>query len=161
MFVTNSTFSGNNAVGGPYRGGIQDNDDGMLDVKGTILANSLNGNCGNISGTFDDKGDSISDDPTCGFCKTGSANNGDEVNPMLAPFPDNGGPTMTLAIPSNSPAADAIPHASCIYAITPNPCTTSASPSDQLTCDQPGLGGRIPRTARITPVTSAHSSLAR
>jgi len=50
---------------------------------------------------------------------------------------NNGGPTQTIA--GKGPAVDAIPSASCTYpAGSPNPCTTTGSFTNQLTCDQRG-----------------------
>ncbi len=59
-----------------------------------------------------DAGYNISDDATCGFSATGSRNS---TNPMLDPagLQNNGGPTATIALDSESPAIDAIPLADC------------------------------------------------
>src|SRR5262245_1300765 len=64
-------------------------------------------------------------DDSCGFTKTGSANNGDGVNPLLsrARLTDNDGPTQTVPLRSGSPAIDAIPVADC---------TDQASPPNRL-----------------------------
>jgi hypothetical protein len=102
-------------------------------VKSTILAaSSGGGNCFNFdpsNGTIVDAGYNISDDNTCGFAKTGSANNGDGINPLLSPagLANNGGPTKTIALQSGSPAIDAIPLAQC---------TDQASPPNPLIDDQ-------------------------
>jgi CSLREA domain-containing protein len=132
LTVTNSTFSSN--MGGP--GGIFNL--GSASLKSTILASSMfepppvglpSPNCG---GAITDAGYNISDDSTCGFAKTGSANNGDGVNPLLstAGLANNGGPTQTIALQSGSPAIDAIPVADC---------TDQASPPSPITTDQRGL----------------------
>ena len=67
------------------------------------------------AGTIGDAGYNISDDTSCGFAKTGSANNGDGVDPLLSTdgLANNGGPTATIALDSESPAIDAIPLADC------------------------------------------------
>jgi CSLREA domain-containing protein len=133
LTVTNSTFSSN--MGSP--GGIF-NFLGSASIKSTILASSMfppppvglpSANCG---GTITDAGYNISDDLSCGFAKTGSANNGDGVNPLLSASgpADNGGPTQTIALQSGSPAIDAIPVADC---------TDQASPPNPITTDQRGL----------------------
>jgi hypothetical protein len=59
-----------------------------------------------------DAGYNISDDATCGFSATGSRNS---TNPLLDPsgLQNNGGPTATIALDSESPAIDAIPLADC------------------------------------------------
>jgi hypothetical protein len=136
LTVTNSTFSSN--MGDPA--GIF-NFSGSASIKSTILASSTfppppfglpSANC---DGAITDAGYNISDDSTCGFTKTGSANNGDGVNPLLstAGLTDNGGPTQTIALQSGSPAIDAIPLADCT--------DQSATPS-RITVDQRGF----PRT---------------
>jgi hypothetical protein len=106
MTITSSTIADNS---GFEAGGVFSF--GSLTVKSTILGSNSGGNClGNIT----DGGYNISDDITCGFAQTGSANNGDGVNPLLAPaLANNGGPTQTIALLSGSPAIDAIALADC------------------------------------------------
>jgi hypothetical protein len=135
LTVTNSTFSSN--MGEP--GGIANVLGlGSVSLKSTILANSMfppppvglpSVNCG---GTITDVGYNISDDSSCGFAKTGSANNGDGVNPLLSAsgLANNGGPTQTIAPQSGSPAIDAIPVSDC---------TDQASPPNLITDDQRGF----------------------
>jgi CSLREA domain-containing protein len=128
--VTNSTFSGNG--GGP--GGDISNG-GFASLKNTILANSSGGPFNppsNCFGPITDAGYNISDDSTCGFAKTGSADNGDGVDPLLSPagLANNGGPTQTIALQLGSPAIDAIPVADC---------TDQSSPPNQITTDQRGF----------------------
>jgi hypothetical protein len=128
--VTNSTFSGNSALADG--GGITEGPGahGPLIVKGSVFADENSG--GNCNGEINDAGYNISDDGTCGFAKTGSANNGDSVDPKLdtAGLKDNGGPTQTFALQTSSPAIDAIQHASC---------TDQSSSPNQLTTDQRGM----------------------
>ena len=132
LTVTNSTFSGN--MGSP--GGVDNG--GSASLKNTILAGSMLapppfGRGENCSGSLKtDAGYNISDDSTCGFAKTGSANNGDGVDPLLSTdgLADNGGPTETIALASGSPAIDAIPVADC---------TDQASPAKRVSVDQRGL----------------------
>jgi len=136
MTITNSTFSDNASVTGG--GGIAN--DGEASLKNTIMAGSTNIFPGNIvppvpasncSGTIADDGYNISDDTTCGFAKTGSANNGDDVDPLLSSegLVNNGGPTQTIALTQGSPAIDAIPLADC---------TDQASPPNRIITDQRG-----------------------
>ena len=134
LTVTNSTFSSNSAGSG---GGIASG--GSTVLKGTILANESSG--GNCAGPITDAGYNISDDGTCGFTKTGSASNGDSVDPMLAGgLSNNGGPTFTIALLMGSPAIDAIPKADCTFA-NGDPLTTDQrgyvrpSPAHPTTCD--------------------------
>jgi hypothetical protein len=70
-------------------------------------------------------GYNISDDASRGFAETGSANNGDAVNPMFSSdgLANNGGPTQTIALAPGSPAIDAIPVADCTDQ-TSKPITT-------------------------------------
>jgi predicted outer membrane repeat protein len=120
--ISNSTFSGNNANSA---GGVIYNNSGLTSLKSTILAASSSG--GNCAGPINDTGYNISDDTSCGFTKTGSANNGDGVDPMLSPagLTHNGGPTRTISLLDGSPAIDAIPLADCIdQASPPNPIIT-------------------------------------
>jgi hypothetical protein len=107
LTVTNSTLSGNDGAG-------IDNS-GSASFKSTILAGNTIGypsGPANCSGTITDAGYDISDDATCGFNATGSRNS---TNPLLDPagLQNNGGPTKTIALDSESPAIDAIPIANC------------------------------------------------
>ena len=131
LTVTNGTFSSN--MGEP--GGIASGGSASLKSPSWRAACShlpLFGPSDNCSGTITDAEYNISDDSSCGFAKTGSANNGDGVNPLLstAGLVNNGGPTQTIALQSGSPAIDAIPVADC---------TDQASPPNPITTDQRGL----------------------
>jgi hypothetical protein len=126
LTITNSTFSDNSVTSIGVGGGAIYSDGGgsSASVKGSILAANGVDNC---LGTLTDAGYNISDDASCGFAKTGSANNGDLVNPLLstAGLADNGGPTETIALQDGSPAIDAIPLAHCTdQAAPPNPIIT-------------------------------------
>jgi hypothetical protein len=134
LTVTNSTFFGNGADDG---GAAVYNFSGSSSFKSTILAGSINDTVPmeppmNCFGTITDLGYNISDDNTCGFRKTGSANNGDNVNPLLSPagLSNNDGPTQTIALLPRSPAIDAIPVEAC---------TDQASPPKPVTTDQRGF----------------------
>jgi hypothetical protein len=104
LAVINSTFLDNGTGGGATIEGF-----GSSSVKNTILAGGFGGNC---AGVITDAGYNISDDATCGFSATGSRNS---TNPILdrAGLANNGGPTATIALDSESPAIDAIPVADC------------------------------------------------
>ncbi len=130
--VTNSTFSGNSA---DLRGGAINTDSGSANLKGTILAANHGGNCGEFL-ALADKGYNISDDNSCNFTATGSAN---DVHPMLGALGNDGGPSMTFALESGSSAINAIPHTDCTYLAGPKPCPTSGSIPNQLVCDQRGF----------------------
>ena len=123
LTVTNSTFSGNSAsVGG---GSIFN--DGTATFKGTILAASTQG--GNCRRTITDAGYNLSDDNSCGFSATGSANNVTTLNLDPSGLHNNGGPTETIALKSGSAAIAQIPVADC---------TDQATPPNRLTTDQRG-----------------------
>jgi hypothetical protein len=115
LSVTSSTFSANSGI--ISVGESISNSGGTAILKNTIVAGlgpvgPFGGQC---SGTIGDAGYNISDDTSCGFAKTGSANNGDGVDPLLSRdgLANNGGPTATIALDSESPAIDAIPLADC------------------------------------------------
>ncbi|MGD0947074.1 MAG: choice-of-anchor Q domain-containing protein [Candidatus Binatia bacterium] len=116
LTVTNSTFSGNSALGfgsledrSPGGGGIV-NSGGTLTVTNTIVANSPSG--GNCSGPITDGGHNIDDDGSCGFSGTSPSN----TNPMLSGLANNGGPTQTIALLAGSPAIDAGDESVCSVA---------------------------------------------
>ena len=67
----------------------------------TILAGNSPSNC---IGSITDAGHNLSSDNSCAFTGAGSLNN---VDPMLGPLADNGGPTLTMALLPGSPAIDA------------------------------------------------------
>ena len=112
--IVNSTIAHNTAL---FGSGIF-NDAGTVILENSILSKNATGapavfqNCsgGVINGGYD-----ISDDGTCGFGKSKGANKkaiGDKINPQLSldGLQNNGGPTDTVALKSNSPAIDAVPH---------------------------------------------------
>jgi len=79
---------------------------GGIASTGCILANTLlaSNTPSNFSGTNSDSGHNLSSDASCGFIGVGSMNNTD---PKLGPLANNGGPTLTMALLSGSPAIDA------------------------------------------------------
>jgi CSLREA domain-containing protein len=108
--VTNSTFSGN---GGSAGGGIDNQGIGpaAATITNSILAGNTVGNCGGANIT--DGGHNIDGGTTCGFtgtgCVTTTGTSFCNTNPQLDPagLANNGGPTQTLALQSDSPAIDA------------------------------------------------------
>jgi hypothetical protein len=93
--ITNSTISGNN--GSVSFGG------GMLEIVNTILnASAGSANITNYGGTLTSHGYNLSSDDGGGYLN----GPGDQVNidPMLGPLQDNGGPTFTHALLPGSPA---------------------------------------------------------
>jgi hypothetical protein len=103
--VSNSTISGNTATlyGG---GGIKVAFNGTLNMRNTIVA----GNCGvggasDLSGSLTSSGYNLIGNTQggSGFVATDLLN----VDPLLGPLQDNGGPTQTMALLAGSPALDA------------------------------------------------------
>ena len=110
LTVVNSTLAGNTATSGAgvFNYGFNSGN-GVFTTKNTIYANSAFGT--NIESVINDgtggvtsMGYNLSDDNGGGFL-TGSE---DQINtaPLLGPLRDNGGPTLTHAPESGSPAVD-------------------------------------------------------
>ena len=99
--VSNSSLSGNAAS---YGGGISNYFHGTLTLQNTIIADSNGGNCSNYSSLTDGGGNLSWPDSSCP---------GLNVDPLLGPLQDNGGPTQTLALLVGSPAIDAALLANC------------------------------------------------
>ncbi|CAA9381394.1 MAG: hypothetical protein AVDCRST_MAG93-9201, partial [uncultured Chloroflexia bacterium] len=99
--IINSTFAGNTAGSG---GGIY-RCSGSVTTKNTVFANNTGGNCVGIVSA----GYNLSSDSTCG----GIA--GDRINtaPQLGPLQNNGGPTLTHALLTGSPAINAGTNIGC------------------------------------------------
>jgi hypothetical protein len=97
LAINNSTVSGN---GGGHGGGIYNT--AKVTLQNSIVANSPSG--GNCYGIMTSNGYNLSSDGTCTFTNTGDLNNTD---PILGTLQNNGGPTLTMALSSGSPAIDA------------------------------------------------------
>ena len=82
-------------------GGAICNSNGTVNLYNTILARPASGT--NCWGTMTDYGYNLSSDNSAGFSAPGSLNNTD---PKLGPLGDYGGPTLTMALLSGSPAID-------------------------------------------------------
>jgi hypothetical protein len=120
--INSATLSGNTAAG--YKGG------GIFVAKGArvTLQNSIVANsstAGNCYGTLTSQGYNLSSDNTCNFHNSGDRNN---IAPRLGPLQNNGGPTLTQALLSASPAIDA-----------GNPSGCTDGKGHRLTTDQRGL----------------------
>jgi Ricin-type beta-trefoil lectin domain len=76
-------------------------------VTASIVSGGLSG--ANCSGStpFTDGGYNIDSGTSCGFLAASHSKN--STNPNLGPLAANGGPTTTMALPSGSPALNAIP----------------------------------------------------
>jgi hypothetical protein len=82
-------------------GGAICNSNGTVNLYNTIVAGSTSGS--NCWGTVLDYGHNLSSDNSAGFYMPGSLNNTD---PILGPLDDYGGPTLTMALLTGSPAID-------------------------------------------------------
>ncbi len=121
VMVVNCTFSSGRAAGGtngaagigPFlgsngslgrgRGANLANAIGSLTLVNTLIAtNTGGGNITNISGTFVDGGHNISSDASFNFSGTSKKS----TNPQINALADNGGPTRTMSLKTNSPAID-------------------------------------------------------
>ncbi len=78
-----------------------------LTTTASIVAGSSTGCYILNDGTLVDGGYNIDSGSSCGFTHTTSLS---QSNPLLEPLMDNGGDTATQAIPTTSPAFDAIPN---------------------------------------------------
>jgi hypothetical protein len=101
LSISSSTITGNSD--GSYGSGIHGGGifGSVTAIQNSIVANNSKGNC---SGAVTSMGYNLSSDDSCKFSGVGDANN---VNPVLGPLQNNGGPTQTLAILEGSPAIDA------------------------------------------------------
>ena len=107
--IANSTITGNSATGGngggianailnpPYISSIMTID--------TIIAGNLSSNQPDVSGNFDSQGHNLigNTNGSTGFLVSDLAN----IDPLLGPLRNNGGPTSTHALLTGSPALDA------------------------------------------------------
>jgi hypothetical protein len=76
-------------------------------VTASIVSGGISGlNCSG-SAPFTDGGYNVDSGTSCGFLTTNHSKN--NTNPNLGPLAANGGPTATMALPSGSPALNAIP----------------------------------------------------
>jgi hypothetical protein len=109
LTVSYSTFSGNAAPGNG--GSIVNWSGGTVNLAGNIFEAGANGeNCYTVGGTLNDNGYNLSSDTSC---VSGGAGSVTDATLKLGSLADNGGDTLTHALPVGSPAIDAIPNGSC------------------------------------------------
>jgi hypothetical protein len=108
--VLEATLSGNSAsfvfMGNAIGGGI-DNDTGMpatLSMRNTILAGNSASASADVNGSLNSLGHNLIGDSSGG--EGYAASDLLNVNPLLGPLQDNGGPTQTMALLPGSPAID-------------------------------------------------------
>ena len=97
-------FSGRNGSNGVKHGGALANGGGVLSLLGSLIATNASG--GAAFGKITDAGYNIGFDSTLKYT---SGTSFKIANGRLGPLADNGGPTLTMALLTNSPARDAIP----------------------------------------------------
>lgn len=109
LVITNSTLALNNlATAGIQQWAVNTSVTEVV-FRNTILANSPGRNCPSPSPDprwitrITDGGGNLSSDASCGFSEPSSVNSTDA---QLGPLRDNGGPTLTMAPLSGSPAID-------------------------------------------------------
>lgn len=103
LAITNCTISGNSVGSVQGSGGGIEVSGGTLQIRNTILhASGMGGTIFSNSGTVTSQGYNLSSDNGGGFLTA----TGDQINtlPMLGPLQNNGGPTATHALLSDSPA---------------------------------------------------------
>lgn len=89
----------------PNGAGVDVSSFSTISVYTSIIANQAAGqDCLNAGGTISSLGYNIESSTSCGFTNTGDQQNTD---PKLGPLQNNGGPTKTHALATNSPAIDA------------------------------------------------------
>jgi hypothetical protein len=103
LTLTNATVSGNNSSGGS--GGGICHDGGTFHTRNSIIAGNTALSAPDLSGNVASQGYNLfgNDSGGSGFDATDLRN----VNAMLGPLQDNGGPTMTHALLAGSPALNA------------------------------------------------------
>jgi hypothetical protein len=96
-------------------------------IRGTLLDNPGFFDC--AGSTAEAHGHNLDSDGSCGFIDPTDLSN---VDPLLGPLQNNGGPSSTHALQLGSPAIDAIPRAAC----TEDPDGDPGTPEVKLTKDQ-------------------------
>jgi hypothetical protein len=109
--LSNSTVSGNTATSGSSGGGIYSNSVGTMTLSNTIVARNSATTKPDASGSFTSEGNNLIGDTT-GSSGWGTSDL-QNVNPLLGPLQNNGGPTDTHALLPDSPAVDAANSTTC------------------------------------------------
>ncbi len=117
VLLTNTTVSNNTATGDgggtAARGGGIVNQIGTVRLTNTIVARNTATTNPDAEGTFTSQGNNLIGDTTgaTGFVNSDLKN----VDPLLGPLQDNGGPTLTHALLAGSPAVDAANNTPCPF----------------------------------------------
>jgi hypothetical protein len=96
LTISNSTIAGNQ---GPAVILQKSFGSGVATLQNSIIANNVGVNCGGVTSN----GYNLSSDTHCNFNGPGDKN---DIDPRLGPLQNNGGPTLTMSLPSGSPAVD-------------------------------------------------------
>jgi hypothetical protein len=101
--VVNSTIAGNYCP--DFDGGIICAGGAIADVRNSIIANNTAANSPDVGGSFSSGGYNLigNSSGSAGFGAIGDQLN---VNPLLGPLANYGGPTLTMALRAGSPAID-------------------------------------------------------
>lgn len=111
LSMTHGTITRNSSSG--VGGGLTTFNGNTSELTATIVAGNLvGGDCATL-GTVVSLGNNLDGDGTCGL---GDPSDLSSTNPLLEPLGDNGGPTLTHALQSNSPAADHVAQNDCVLA---------------------------------------------
>jgi Ca2+-binding RTX toxin-like protein len=105
LSATNSTIAGNGTSGTTYGAGNVFSGGGTVTFANTIVANGrpagADCNAPQNFATYVSNGGNLSTTPTCGFTQQGDY---PQFNPRLESLANNGGPTLTMKLPGDSPA---------------------------------------------------------
>ena len=106
LTITNSTISGNSTAG--QGGGIAQSNSAMINVRNTIIAKNTAASGPDFSGTLTSQGYNMIGNTSGMNIAAGSDTTGNQLNvdPVLGPLQNNGGPTFTHALLSSSTAID-------------------------------------------------------
>jgi hypothetical protein len=107
MTITSSTIASNTA--GSSGGGGVSNGSGTVTLKNTIVALNTSASGPDVKGTLASQGFNFIGNNKDGTITPAQSSDqigaaGAPIDPLLGPLQDNGGPTFTLALQSNSPA---------------------------------------------------------
>ncbi|HUR45100.1 MAG TPA: choice-of-anchor Q domain-containing protein, partial [Candidatus Saccharimonadales bacterium] len=98
----NGVFGGKGSPNGAAEGSGVFATNGSATLHNSILTSALNGS--NSFGNILDGGYNINSDTSGNFTNIGSMNN---IDPLLGPLQNNGGPSLTLALTDCSPGVEA------------------------------------------------------
>jgi len=131
--LSNSTVSGNTATSGSSGGGIYSNSVGTMTLSNTIVARNSATTKPDASGSFTSDGNNLIGDTT-GSSGWGTSDL-QNVNPLLGPLQNNGGPTDTHALLPGSPAVDAANNTACPFTDQRGEARKDGDGNGTIVCD--------------------------